>query len=70
MDGEHRSRMLSTKSEPGGLGDSFIEILEFTHFAKVFQFHKVPENRPGGHKISLKKEISHGIKVSVVMKLV
>lgn len=25
-------RMLSTKGEPGGLGDSFIETLEFTHF--------------------------------------
>ena len=51
-----RSRMLSTK-------EGFVEILEFTHFARVFRFNRTPE-------IGKKKEISHGIKVSVVMELV
>ena len=55
-DGTCRSRMLSTK-------DGFVEILEFTHFARIFKF-----NTTSG--IGRKKEISHGIKVSVVMELV
>ena len=50
------SRMLSTK-------EGFVEILEFTHFARIFKFNRTPE-------IGKKKEISHGIKVSVVMELV
>ena len=41
----------------------FVEILEFTHFARVFKFNKTSE-------ISRKKEISNGVKVSVVMELV
>ena len=48
--------MLSTK-------EGFVEILEFTHFARIFKFNRTPE-------IGKKKEISHGIKVSVVMELV
>ncbi len=50
------SRMLSTK-------EGFVEILEFTHFARIFKFNRTPE-------IGKKKEISHEIKVSVVMELV
>ena len=49
-------RRMSTK---GG----YVEILEFTHFSQVFRF-----NHTGG--IGRKKEISHEIKVSVVMELV
>ena len=41
----------------------YVEILEFTHFAELFRF-----NHTGG--IGRKKEISHEIKVSVVMELV
>ena len=41
----------------------YVEILEFTHFSQVFRF-----NNTGG--IGRKKEISHEIKVSVVMELV
>ena len=41
----------------------YVEILEFTHFSQVFRF-----NHTGG--IGRKKEISHEIKVSVVMELV
>ena len=48
--------MLSTK-------EGFVEILEFTHFARIFKFNRIPE-------IGKKKEISHEIKVSVVMELV
>lgn len=51
-----RSRMLSTK-------EGFVEVLEFTHFARIFKFNRTP-------KIGKKKEISHEIKVSVVMELV
>ena len=51
-----RSRMLSTK-------EGFVEVLEFTHFARIFKFNRTPE-------IGKKKEISHEIKVSVVMELV
>ncbi len=47
---------MSTKGE-------FVEILEFTHFATVFKFH-------GKANFGRKKEISNGIKVSVVMELV
>lgn len=50
------SRMLSTK-------EGFVEVLEFTHFARIFKFNRTP-------KIGKKKEISHEIKVSVVMELV
>lgn len=99
--------MLSTKGEPDGSGNPFIEILEFdvgneekhaeasgckasvyagfddcpttenlveiltfTHFARIFKFNRTPENRKDSHATTLKKEISHGIKVSVVMELV
>ena len=48
--------MLSTKGK-------FVEILEFTHFARVFRF-----NQTAG--IGRRKEIFHEIKVSVVMELV
>ena len=50
------SRHMSTK---GG----YVEILEFTHFAKVFKFQKESD-------FGRKKEISTGVKVSVVMELV
>ena len=50
------SRMLSTK-------EGFVEVLEFTHFARIFKFNRTLE-------IGKKKEISHEIKVSVVMELV
>lgn len=43
--------------------EKYVEILEFTHFSQVFRF-----NHTGG--IGRKKEISHEIKVSVVMELV
>ena len=58
LDGDDtcRSRMLSTK-------EGFVEVLEFTHFARIFKFNRTPE-------IGKKKEISHEIKVSVVMELV
>lgn len=42
---------------------NLIEILRFTHFARVFKFNKTSE-------IGRKKEISNGVKVSVVMELV
>ncbi len=48
--------MLSTQ-------ETYLEILEFTHFAKVFKFS-------GQSNFGRKKEISHGVKVSVVMELV
>ena len=48
--------MLSTKGE-------FVEILEFTHFVRVFKFNWTPG-------IGKKKEIFNEIKVSVVMELV
>ena len=57
------SRMLSTKEE-------FVEILEFTHFERIFKFNRTLEYREDSHKTILKKEISHEIKVSVVMELV
>ena len=50
------SRDMSTK---GG----FVEILEFTHFARVFKFS-------GQANFGRKKELSNEIKVSVVMELV
>ena len=50
------SRHMSTKGE-------FVEILEFTHFSRVFKFNKTSE-------IGRKKEIFNEIKVSVVMELV
>ncbi len=49
-------RRMSTKGE-------FVEILDFTHFSRVFKFNKTSE-------IGRKKEIFHEIKVSVVMELV
>lgn len=55
------SRMLSTKGE-------FVIIL--THFARIFKFNRTPKYREDSHKTILKKEISHEIKVSVVMELV
>ena len=45
---------MSTKGE-------FVEILEFTHFARVFKFS-------GQENFGRKKEISNEIKVSVVME--
>ena len=62
--------MLSTKDKQGELEGSFIEILEFTHFARIFQFNRVFGNGMDGQEMVLKKEISHGVKVSVVMELV
>ena len=50
------SRHMSTKGE-------FVEILEFTHFSRVFKFNKNSE-------IGLKKDIFNEIKVSVVMEMV
>ena len=41
----------------------YVEILEFTHFAKVFKFQKESD-------FGRKKEISNEIKVSVVIELV
>ena len=49
-------RLLSTKGE-------YVEILEFTHFARVFKF-------TGKSNFGRKKEISNEIKVSVVIELV
>ena len=40
----------------------YVEILEFTHFSRVFRFNHTGE-------IGRKKEIFHEIKVSVVMEL-
>ena len=51
-----RSRDMSTKS-------GYVEILEFTYFARVFKFS-------GQSSFGRKKEISHEINVSVVMELV
>ena len=48
--------MLSTK-------EGFVEVLEFTHFASIFRFNKADG-------IGKKKELFHGVKVSVVMELV
>ena len=42
---------------------NLVEILRFTHFSQVFRFNHTSE-------IGRKKEISHEIKVSVVMELV
>lgn len=64
------SRMLSTKGGQSESVDSLVEILEFTHFARIFKFNRTPEYREDSHKTILKKEISHEIKVSVVMELV
>ena len=49
-------RHIATKGE-------VVELLEFTHFSRVFKFNKTSE-------IGRKKEIFHEIKVSVVMELV
>ena len=49
-------RLLSTKGE-------YVEILEFTHFARVFKF-------TGKSNFGRKKEISNEITVSVVIELV
>ena len=46
---------MSTKGE-------YVEILEFTHFARVFKFS-------GQSNFGRKKEISHEIKVSMVMEM-
>ena len=54
--GTRGDRLLSTKGE-------FVEILEFTYFARVFKF-------TGKSNFGRKKEISNEIKVSVVMELV
>ena len=43
--------------------ENLVEILRFTHFSRVFRFNHTGE-------IGRKKEISHEIKVSVVMELV
>ncbi|GLB31550.1 hypothetical protein LAD12857_34730 [Lacrimispora amygdalina] len=50
------NRLLSTKGE-------YVEILEFSHFARVFKF-------TGKSNFGRKKEISNEIKVSVVIELV
>lgn len=50
------SRRMSTKGE-------FVEILEFTHFARIFKFNRTPG-------IGKKKEIFHEVKVSVGLELV
>ena len=50
------SRHMSTKGE-------FVEILEFTHFARIFKFNRTPG-------IGKKKEIFHEVKVSVGFELV
>lgn len=47
---------MSTKGE-------FVEILEFTHFARIFKFNRIPG-------IGKKKEIFHEVKVSVGFELV
>ena len=56
LDGACGDRLLSTKGE-------YVEILEFTHFARVFKF-------TGKSNFGRKKEISNEIKVSVVIELV
>lgn len=56
MHGACGSRHMSTKGE-------FVEILEFTHFSRVFKFS-------GQANFGRKKEIFNEIKVSVVMELV
>lgn len=56
MDGACGMRHIATKGE-------IVELLEFTHFSRVFKFNKTSE-------IGRKKEIFHEIKVSVVMELV
>ncbi|MCI6242894.1 MAG: hypothetical protein MR646_06275 [Agathobacter sp.] len=50
------SRHMSTKGE-------FVEILVFTHFARIFKFNRTPG-------IGKKKEIFHEVKVSVGFELV
>lgn len=40
-----------------------MKLLEFRHFERFFKFNRTPE-------IGKRKEISHEIKVSVVMELV
>ena len=50
------SRHMSTKGE-------FVEIIEFTHFARIFKFNRTPG-------IGKKKEIFHEVKVSVGFELV
>ena len=55
-DGACGSRRMSTKGE-------FVEILEFTHFARIFKFNRTPG-------IGKKKEIFHEVKVSVGFELV
>lgn len=47
---------MSTKGE-------FVEILVFTHFARIFKFNRTPG-------IGKKKEIFHEVKVSVGFELV
>ena len=54
--GACRMRHIATEGE-------IVELLEFTHFSRVFKFNKTSE-------IGRKKEIFHEIKVSVVMELV
>lgn len=50
------SRHMSTKGK-------FVEIIEFTHFARIFKFNRTP-------RIGKKKEIFHEVKVSVGFELV
>ena len=50
--------------------EKLVEVLEFTHFARIFKFNRTPEYREDSYKTILKKEVSHEIKVSVVMELV
>ena len=55
--------MLSTKGGQSESVDSLVEVLEFTHFARIFKFNRTPEYLEDSHKTILKKEISHEIKV-------
>ena len=55
--------MLSTK-------EGFVEVLVVYALCEDFKFNRTPEYREDSHKTILKKEISHEIKVSVVMELV
>ena len=63
MMGKYVHKYMTCGDCGGTTQKGYVEILEFTHFSQVFRF-----NHTGG--IGRKKEISHEIKVSVVMELV
>ena len=42
--------------------EKLVEVLEFTHFARIFKFNRTPEYREDSYKTILKKEVSHEIK--------